>query len=107
MIHTLAISNYRSIQQLVMPLRPLNLVTGSNGSGKSNIYKSLRLLAETAHGGVVGSLAGEGGLHSTFWAGPKEITEAMHRGDVAIEGTHNKVKKDCNWDFLVRISVIA
>lgn len=77
MLTTLAISNYRSIRDLVMPLGPLNLVTGANGSGKSNLYRALRLLAETAQGGVVSTLAREGGLASTLWAGPETITRRM------------------------------
>jgi predicted ATPase len=71
MLTTLAIGNYRSINHLVLPLGPLNLVTGANGSGKSNLYKALRLLAETAQGGVTEALAREGGLDSTWWAGPE------------------------------------
>ena len=53
MLKTLAVANYRSINKLVIPLGRLNLVTGANGSGKSNLYRALRLLAETAQGGVV------------------------------------------------------
>lgn len=94
MIETLAISNYRSLQNLVIPLGHLNLVTGANGSGKSNLYKALRLLAETARGGVISSLAKEGGIDSTFWAGPAQISRAMRQGDVAIEGSHpHEVKR--------------
>ena len=50
MLTTLAISNYRSLRNLIVPLRQLNLVTGPNGSGKSSVYRALRLLAETAQG---------------------------------------------------------
>ncbi|MEW8294401.1 MAG: AAA family ATPase [Candidatus Thiodiazotropha sp.] len=70
MINTVAIANYRSLLNLVIPLASLNVVTGANASGKSNLYRSLRLLAETAQGGVINALAKEGGLESTFWAGP-------------------------------------
>ena len=69
MIHTLAIANYRSLRQLVLPLGRLNVITGANGSGKTNLYRALRLLADTAQGGVIASLAREGGLDSTLWAG--------------------------------------
>jgi predicted ATPase len=86
MLTTLAISNYRSIRELVMPLGALNLVTGANGSGKSNLYRALRLLAETAQGGVVSTLAREGGLSSTLWAGPEKITRRMQIGEVPIQG---------------------
>jgi predicted ATPase len=64
MLSTLSISNYRSLLKLTIPLGPLNLITGPNGSGKSNLYRALRLLAETAQGGVVNALAGEGRLRT-------------------------------------------
>ena len=86
MLTTLAVANYRSINTLVIPLARLNLITGPNGSGKSNLYRALRLLAETAQGGVVNALAREGGLQSTFWAGPERISRRMRTGEVAIEG---------------------
>ena len=47
MTTTLAIANYRSLLELAVPLGPLNVITGPNGSGKSNLYRALRLLAET------------------------------------------------------------
>ena len=65
MITTLAVDNYRSLFEMVIPLGRLNVITGANGSGKSNLYRALRLLAETAQGGVVNALAREGGLEST------------------------------------------
>lgn len=87
MLTTLAIQNYRSLREIRVPLKRLNLVTGANGSGKSNLYKALRLLAQTAQGGVVNALALEGGLDSSFWAGPENITKGMLRGETAIEPT--------------------
>jgi predicted ATPase len=86
-LHTLAISGYRSLRDFVIPLRGLNLVTGPNGSGKSNLYRSLRLLAETAQGRVIRSLAQEGGLQSTLWAGPESFSRAVLRGEQPIQGT--------------------
>ncbi|WP_189390262.1 AAA family ATPase [Bacterioplanes sanyensis] len=86
MLTTIAIANYRSLLNLIMPMAPLNLITGFNGSGKSNLYKSLRLLAETAQGGVISSLAREGGLESAYWAGPEKLTAKMLSGEVAIQG---------------------
>lgn len=87
MLKTLAVANYRSINKLVVPLARLNLITGPNGSGKSNLYRALRLLAETAQGGVINALAREGGLDSTFWAGPESISRRMLNGEVAVEPT--------------------
>jgi predicted ATPase len=85
-IQTLAIANYRSLRHLVVPLGKLNVVTGENGSGKSNLYRALRLLSETALGGATNSLAREGGLGSVLWAGPSTITGAMRRGEAPVQG---------------------
>ena len=85
MIHTLAIANYRSLRQLVVPLGRLNVITGANGSGKTNLYRALRLLADTAQGGVIASLAREGGLDSTLWAGVDAPTKGMRQGTTPIQ----------------------
>lgn len=74
MLSTLAVANYRSIRQMVLPLRRLNVVTGPNGAGKSNLYKALRLLSDTARGGVISTLAREGGLESTLWVAAVTVT---------------------------------
>src|SRR5437660_1315453 len=90
MLQTLAVENYRSLRSIVVPLGRLNVIQGANGSGKSNLYKALRLLADTAAGGVVSSLAREGGLKSTFWAGPERISQGMRAGRLPVQGTQRK-----------------
>ena len=91
MLTVLAISNYRSLRNLVVPLKALNVVTGANGSGKSSLYRALRLLGDTALGRVVPSLAREGGLPSTLWAGPESISRKVRQGEFPVQGT---VRKD-------------
>ncbi len=90
MLGALAVSNYRSLRHVVLPLGRLTLVTGANGSGKSSLYRALRLLADTAGGGVIRSLAREGGLHSVLWAGPEQFSSAMQRGEQAVQGTRRR-----------------
>jgi len=90
MLSVLAVSGYRSLRDLVIPLDRLNLVTGPNGSGKSNLYRALRLLAETAQGRVITSLAREGGLQSTLWAGPETFSRSVLRGDHPVQGVVRK-----------------
>jgi predicted ATPase len=98
MLNTLAVSNYRSLRNLVIPLGQLSVLTGPNGSGKSNIYRALRLLADTARGGVVASLSREGGFESTLWAGPESffgdastlanaISDAFPGSELEVRGT--------------------
>ena len=52
-ITKLAISGYRSLRDVRLPLGPLNVVTGANGSGKSSLYRALRLLADIAQGRII------------------------------------------------------
>jgi predicted ATPase len=82
MLTTLAVENYRSLRRVVMPLRGLNVVTGANGTGKSSLYRALRLLADASRNGAVAALAREGGLQSTLWAGPEHV-----RKDRPVQGT--------------------
>lgn len=90
MIRTVAIQGYRSLRDLVLPLGQLTVITGANGSGKSSVYRSLRLLADVAQNAVVASLAREGGLPSTFWAGPATIARSVRQGTHAVEGLANR-----------------
>lgn len=87
MLQTLAIAGYRSLRDVVVPLGPLTVVTGHNGSGKSNLYRGLRLLAAAGRGEIVGALAREGGLPSVLWAGPEGGGEqgTVRRGPVAVQ----------------------
>jgi predicted ATPase len=90
MLLKIAISGYRSLRDVVLPLERLNLITGANGSGKSSVYKAIGLLAATAQGRVAAALAAEGGLQSTLWAGPEQFSRAMKRRDEAVQGTVRK-----------------
>ncbi|CAH2892040.1 MAG: Split AAA-ATPase protein PA0787 [uncultured Paraburkholderia sp.] len=87
MLSALAIAGYRSLRELIVPLGRLNVIAGANGSGKSSVYRSLRLVAETARGGVIPSLAREGGLPSTLWAGPERFSRDMLSGAAEVQGT--------------------
>ena len=90
MIITVAVSGYRSLRDLVLPLKPLTVITGANGTGKSSLYRSLRLLSDIAQGRAISSLASEGGLGSTLWAGPEQFSRGMKSGDTPITGTVRK-----------------
>ncbi len=90
MIITLAVSGYRSIRDLVLPLDQLTIITGANGTGKSSLYRSLRLLSDVSQGRAIASLAAEGGLPSTLWAGPEAFSRGMKSGETPITGTVRK-----------------
>ena len=87
MLTTIAIENYRSLRDLRLSLERLNVVTGANGSGKSSLYRALRLLADCASGRVISSLAREGGLESALWAGPEHLAGSVRAGRHPVQGT--------------------
>jgi len=84
-IATLAIENYRSLRRVFVPLASLTVVTGGNGTGKSSLYRALRLLTDAARNGAVAALAREGGLPSTLWAGPETIGRAVREGTYPVQ----------------------
>ena len=87
MLTTIATENYRCLRDLRLPLGRLNVITGANGTGKSSLYRALRLLADCASGRVISSLAREGGLDSVLWAGPEQIAASVRSGRHPVQGT--------------------
>jgi len=71
----IAITNYRSIRRLSIPIHPLSVFVGENGVGKSNLYKSLSLLRDAAAGQITRTIADEGGLNSVCWSGIRKRGE--------------------------------
>lgn len=90
MITRFAIEGYRSLRRVVTTLAPLTVVTGSNGAGKSSLYRALRLLAAVGQGNVVGSVATEGGLDSVLWAGPEQGAASMLARGHPVQGTRRR-----------------
>jgi predicted ATPase len=67
---SLSVEGYRSVHSLWTRLGRVNVVLGPNGSGKTNLYRSLSLLVAAAQGGLARAIAREGGMASVMWAGP-------------------------------------
>jgi len=73
MIKRIRVSGYRSVRDLSLELQPINVLTGPNGCGKSNLYNSLVLLGRAAQGQLAHAVAEEGGTPSLFWAGGERV----------------------------------
>lgn len=86
MITRLAIAGYRSLRDVRLSLGRLTAVTGANGTGKSSLYRALRLIADIAQGRIIRTLAGEGGFESALWAGPEKFSRAMKEGEAPVQG---------------------
>jgi len=70
-ITQLEVSGYRSIKDVWLKLRRVNVLVGPNGCGKSNLYRGMYLIACAANGTFARMLAEEGGMPSVLWAGDR------------------------------------
>jgi predicted ATPase len=84
MLREVRFSGYRSLRQTALEMSPLTVVVGANGTGKTNLYQALQLLASAAQGTLAQSLAAQGGLPSVLWAGPRRKQE-NHRIELWID----------------------
>src|SRR5262245_59425281 len=100
-ITRLKVHGYRSIRRVELKLGPVNVIVGPNGVGKTNLYRSMFLLAAAAGGQFARAIVEEGGMPSALWAGPRqkgavrmllgveleqlayEFTSGLPRGDMA------------------------
>lgn len=57
MLEHLHLENFKTFEQLSIPLRPLTLLTGMNGMGKSSVMQSLLLLRQSYLGRLSGDRA--------------------------------------------------
>ena len=73
MIKELHVQGYRSVRDLKISLQPINVLTGPNGCGKSNLYNSLVLVGRAVEGHLARAIAEEGGTPSVFWAGGERV----------------------------------
>ena len=60
------------MRNLRLHLSQINVLTGPNATGKTNLYNSVFLLAKAAAGGFAQVIAEEGGMPSVVWAGARK-----------------------------------
>jgi predicted ATPase len=68
MLRKFEVAGYRSLCNLRLDVGPTTVVVGANGTGKSNLYRSLQLVHDAASGRLARTVVGEGGLPSVLSA---------------------------------------
>ena len=71
------------MRSLRLHLSQINVLTGANATGKTNLYNSVFLLAKAAAGGFAQIIAEEGGMPSVLWAGTRK---SRSMGTIRMEG---------------------
>ena len=82
-IREIHVTGYRSVRNLRLHLSQINVLTGANATGKTNLYNSVFLLAKAAAGGFAQVIAEEGGMPSVLWAGARK---SRSMGTIRMEG---------------------
>lgn len=72
MLNKINIKGFKSIRELDLPLKPLNILIGANGSGKSNFIGVFRLLNNIIEKRLQVHVSEEGGADSILHFGQKE-----------------------------------
>ncbi|MGV3518835.1 AAA family ATPase [Luteitalea sp.] len=72
MIDFVRVAGFKSLRSIDVPLRPVNVLVGANGSGKSNFLGALAFLHSIRAGRLQDSVARGGGATNILHFGPKE-----------------------------------
>ena len=75
MIERIVIKNFKSIHNLTLDLKPLNILIGSNGVGKSNFITFLKLVNKINEQKLQSYIASMGGIDNLLYFGLKHSFE--------------------------------
>ncbi|MEQ9353924.1 MAG: AAA family ATPase [Coleofasciculus chthonoplastes F2-STO-03] len=71
MLQRIILNGFKSIKTMDLELRPLNVLIGANGAGKSNLVSFFKLLNEIMAGRLQQYIAMSGRAQSLLHFGPK------------------------------------
>jgi len=89
MLRRVALSGVKSIKSMDLELRPLNVLIGANGAGKSNLISFFKLLNEMMAGRLQLHIATTGRAQSLLHFGPKVTPQIEARLEFKSEGGIN------------------
>ena len=77
LLKLLHLKGFKSIREMDLELRPLNVLIGANGVGKSNLVSFFKMVREMAAGRLQSYIAASGRAHSLLYYGPG-TTSGIH-----------------------------
>src|SRR5258708_7477689 len=72
MLRRVVLKGFKSIREMELELRHLNVLIGANGAGKSNLVSFFKMLNEMMAGRLQNYIAVAGRAHSILHYGPKQ-----------------------------------
>ncbi len=99
MLRKLKVKNYKSLEDLTLPLRPLTVFVGPNNAGKSNILDCLLFLRELGEQGEP-AVHSRGGFQQIVWGG-----ELKRKIEIELDGqVSDAVGKEHSVTYRVEIA---
>jgi len=101
-LRRIKLAGYKSIKELDLEMRPINILIGANGSGKSNFISIFSLLRALSQGKFQSYVKEEsGGANNLLHFGGKNTSEILIDIDVSNNGYHAELSHDVFEDTLV------
>src|SRR4051812_16127007 len=75
MLRRVILKGFKSIKAMDLELRPLNVLIGANGAGKSNLFVFFKMLNEMIGGRLQHFIAGAGRAQTLLHYGPKKTRQ--------------------------------
>jgi len=87
MINKIQIANFKSIREMSLELRPINILIGANGAGKSNFIGFFKLLKSINDKHLQNYIVDEAGAESLLYFGLKKSDQLF--GRIEFNGLYN------------------
>jgi predicted ATPase len=81
----LTLEGFKSIQAVELELRPINILIGANGAGKSNLISFFKMLNEMMAGRLQQYIGTAGRAQSLLYFGPKTTPQIQARLEFSVE----------------------
>lgn len=92
-LRRLILNGFKSIKAMDLELRPLNVLIGANGAGKSNLVSFFKMLNEMMAGRLQQYIAGAGRAQSILYYGPKQTPQMEAQLEFALDSALNSYRQ--------------
>jgi predicted ATPase len=99
-LHTLHVAGFRSLYDMTMNLKPLNIIIGPNASGKSNVFKALSFVRDLVREGIGASHQEIG--RNLFWYGVPEESETRFTLDLTMAIPEQRGRFDPHYEVEIQ-----